>query len=239
MIFKEGLIYHIYNQGNNRGRIFFTRENYFFFLRKIRQHILPFSDILAWCLMPNHFHALLIFKFWPHGIRHNNILSWCEHFPWLFHLMVYVNTIDVLIPYNDGVPLSHPVIKKQTLNSSIGIMLRSYTRAVNKQEDRSGALFREETKAICLNEINDVTPNWFESDGITSFNIRQYENEYPQVCFNYIHQNPVKAGLVKTPGEWEFSSLADIIGLRDDKLINHSRIHEFGLFIDVHTPYHT
>ena len=59
MIFEPNHIYHIYNQGNNRQRIFFNRENYLFFLKKIREHILPFAEILAWCLMPNHFHLII------------------------------------------------------------------------------------------------------------------------------------------------------------------------------------
>ena len=108
-------------------------------------------------------------------------------------------------------------------------MLRSYTRAVNKQENRSGSLFREETKAICLDEIRGVAPNWLKSAGITYFNIRLPERVYPQVCFNYIHQNPVNAGLVNKPEEWEFSSYSDVIRFRAGKLINHARITEFGL----------
>lgn len=212
MIFIEGHIYHIYNQGNNKGQVFFTHANYLFFLQKIRKYILPYADILAWCLMPNH-----------------------------FHLMIHINAIDGVIPAIDGVTQSHPVNylhKKQTLNSSIGIMLRSYTRAINKQENRSGSLFREETKAICLNEIGGVAPNWFKSAGITYFTVSLPEKAYPQVCFNYIHQNPVNAGLVKRPGEWEFSSFADIVGLRNGTLVNHRRIHEFGIFIDIVNPAH-
>src|SRR5690606_19034612 len=38
---------------------FFSRENYLFFTKKIRTHILPHADILAWCLMPNHFHLMV------------------------------------------------------------------------------------------------------------------------------------------------------------------------------------
>jgi len=58
MLFESGHIYHIYNQGNNRQRIFFKRENYLFFLEKIKNHVLPYADILAYCLMPNHFHLM-------------------------------------------------------------------------------------------------------------------------------------------------------------------------------------
>ncbi|MDK2978647.1 MAG: REP-associated tyrosine transposase [Bacteroidales bacterium] len=50
MKFEKGYIYHIYNQGNNREKIFFNRENYWFFLKKVKIHIIPYSYILAWCL---------------------------------------------------------------------------------------------------------------------------------------------------------------------------------------------
>jgi putative transposase len=52
-------IYHIYNRGNNQQTIFFSDENYFYFLKKCRAYLKPFSAILAWCLMPNHFHFLI------------------------------------------------------------------------------------------------------------------------------------------------------------------------------------
>ena len=52
-------IFHCYNRGNNRQKIFLSEANYLFFLRKIRKHVSPFSNILAYCLMPNHFHLLI------------------------------------------------------------------------------------------------------------------------------------------------------------------------------------
>jgi REP element-mobilizing transposase RayT len=48
--------FHIYNRGNNRQRIFFSRANYEFFLAKVKKYICPHCDILSYCLMPNHFH---------------------------------------------------------------------------------------------------------------------------------------------------------------------------------------
>ena len=62
MYFESNHIYHIYNRGNNSQNIFFTRDNYLFFLEKIRKHILPYADVLAWCLMPNHFHLMVYVK---------------------------------------------------------------------------------------------------------------------------------------------------------------------------------
>jgi putative transposase len=52
-------IYHFYNRGNNKQKIFFSEKNYLYFLKKCHQYLPPVSDVLAWCLMPNHFHFLL------------------------------------------------------------------------------------------------------------------------------------------------------------------------------------
>jgi putative transposase len=200
MIFESGNLYHIYNQGNNRQKIFYVRDNYLFFLNKLKRHILPYSDILAWCLMPNH-----------------------------FHLLVYVK--QVYIPVSDGVTQSHPVTKARevSLNESIGIMLQSYTRAINKQEQRVGGLFREETKAECLTAIDGITPSFYNTPSGTLINVSNPEKEYPQICFDYIHFNPVSAGLTLTPEEWEFSSFRDYFGMRDGHLINRERAAEFGI----------
>ena len=51
--------YHIFNRGNQRQKIFFTTENYFFFLQKLRKELTPYCETLAYCLMPNHFHLLV------------------------------------------------------------------------------------------------------------------------------------------------------------------------------------
>src|SRR5215471_13963717 len=55
---EEGL-YHIYNRGNHKQQLFFHENNYLSFLGKIREKLLPVCDILAWCLMPNHYHFLV------------------------------------------------------------------------------------------------------------------------------------------------------------------------------------
>jgi len=60
MFFIKDCSYHIYNRSNEI--VFHNRENYLFFLRKIREHILPYCDILAYCLMPNHFHLIVTVK---------------------------------------------------------------------------------------------------------------------------------------------------------------------------------
>lgn len=56
------IYYHFYNRGNNRQYVFFEPENYLFFLRRFREYAVPFVDVLAYCLMPTHYHILVMVK---------------------------------------------------------------------------------------------------------------------------------------------------------------------------------
>jgi len=57
--FLPGLYYHIYNRGNNRQSIFFQPENYLYFLRGVKRYIAPLAKVVAYCLMPTHYHMLV------------------------------------------------------------------------------------------------------------------------------------------------------------------------------------
>ena len=55
-----GHYYHLYNRGHNRAPIFFDEENYAFFLRQLRKYVVPtHACVIAYVLMPNHYHLLL------------------------------------------------------------------------------------------------------------------------------------------------------------------------------------
>jgi len=207
MNFEKGHLSHVYNQGNNRQKIFFRRENYAFFIQKIRTHLLPHADVVAWCLMPNHFHLLLAPKHSSDGSK----------------------SLSVIHSSDDSKS------SDELLTKSIAIMLRSYTRAINIQENRTGSLFKPHTKAQCLTKTDGITPSYLNASFGTSITMQTPENEYPKVCFNYIHQNPVKANLVKKPEDWEFSSYREYCGLRtDDGLIN---LHLAKTFFDFSSDY--
>ncbi|MEO7306407.1 MAG: hypothetical protein ABIR78_12440 [Ferruginibacter sp.] len=60
MHFEKDQVYHVYNRGNNKQTIFFTDANYLFFLQKIKAEWKQYCEILCYCLMPNHFHFMLV-----------------------------------------------------------------------------------------------------------------------------------------------------------------------------------
>ena len=106
MQFEGSKIYHVYNRGNNQQPIFFGCEHYLFFLRKVRKHVLPHSDLLSYCLMPNHFHFLIVVK-----------------------------TSVVPYPSDGSEPsdgYAYACANPLALNHGIAVLLRSYTQAINK-----------------------------------------------------------------------------------------------------------
>lgn len=129
MHFVENSLYHIYNRGNNKQLIFFLPDNYIFFLKKIRLLLLPYCDILNYCLMPNHFHFLISVKSLPE-----------QKF----------KQIDIKESTNESITLVSKT-ERHPLSANIGFLLSSYTQAINKQNHTTGSLFQQKTKAKEIN----------------------------------------------------------------------------------------
>jgi putative transposase len=219
MNFIDEHIYHIYNRGNNKQLIFFKDENYRYFLRKARSSILPLADILAFCLMPNHFHFMVMVH--SHSSDHFVPASALDSGQTSPHHFVPASALDsgqtnphhfAQESVHDSGKLNiHPLVGK------IAHMLSSYTRAINIQENRTGSLFTKKTKA------KDIT------EGETSKRVKGFhpgQSVYALNCFHYIHQNPLKAGLVKKMEDWEFSSFREFSKGIPDGIINQKRVQE-------------
>ena len=154
-------MYHIYNQGNNRQLIFSCDQDYLEFLRLFRKYVVDHGKVLAWCLMPNHFHFLM-----------------------------YANE-DSAKPKRLG------NIDTCMLSNGFRLLLSKYAQYLNKMENRSGSLFRQKMKAKAVSGGSE---------------------HYGFVAFQYIHQNPLKAGLVQKIEDWLYSSFADFAGKRSGTL---------------------
>ncbi len=57
-----GHYYHIYNKAVADNQLFIEEKNYHFFISKIKKYLLDTADVLAFCLMPNHYHLLVQLK---------------------------------------------------------------------------------------------------------------------------------------------------------------------------------
>lgn len=57
-----GNYYHIYNKAVTDNKLFIEEKNYHFFVSKIKKYLLDSVDVLAYCLMPNHYHLMVQLK---------------------------------------------------------------------------------------------------------------------------------------------------------------------------------
>lgn len=68
-----GLCFHVINRGNGRATVFHKAEDYEAFLRILALGCERIDmRLLAWCLMPNHFHLVL----WP--LRDGDLARWMQ-----------------------------------------------------------------------------------------------------------------------------------------------------------------
>ena len=143
-----GYFYHIYNRVVDNNLLFREWKNYDFFLDKIKKYLLPEAEILAFCLMPNHYHLLI-------------------------------------------------KLTNQDYSKAMQKLALSYVVAYNRIYSRKGRLFSSPYQRIHIK--NPM---------------------YLLELSRYIHLNPIKAGLSKTPLDWKYSSCAEFVGLKAADFIN-------------------
>lgn len=59
---ETGVYYHIYNRGNGGENVFREPRNYDYFFVKYAEHLEPYVELCAYCLLKNHFHLLVQIK---------------------------------------------------------------------------------------------------------------------------------------------------------------------------------
>jgi len=126
-----------------------------------------------------------------------DILCWCL-MPNHFHLIINANEKSCKQRQTFG------NTSIQELSYRVGVLLSSYSQAINKQNKTTGSVFQQKTKS---KEITTKT----EHKGSGSYLIN---------AMHYCHQNPLKADLVKKLEDWPYSSFLDYCGLRNGTLCN-------------------
>ena len=123
---EPGGIYHIYNRCVDGALLFYSPDNYHFFLRQWKKYILPYSETMAYCLMPNHFHFLV-------RIKDINVELTAEE-----------GTVAGR-DFTNGIIAGHQFIEDQFKRFFSG-----YSLALNKQQSRRGNLFSKRFKRIII-----------------------------------------------------------------------------------------
>ena len=118
--------------------------------------------------------------------------------PTHFHFLVRPKVADdkehIDVAHLQGVPHLQYLNK---ISGQIKTLLSSYTKAINKRYNRHGSLFQQNTKAKPISS-----------------------DKYLITLLTYIHQNPLRAGLVSKPEDWRYSSYQDYIDYRNGSLPN-------------------
>ena len=110
-ILTPDFFYHIYNRANGNEKLFYTTENFRYFLQKYTQYIHPVADTFCYCLMPNH-----------------------------FHLIVRIRSETKLLNLTGFENLTGLKLEAQ-ITKHFSNFFNSYSKSINEQERRKGSLF--------------------------------------------------------------------------------------------------
>ncbi len=113
--------------------------------------------------------------------------------PTHFHFLVKMKEVNQ--PSEGLEPSEGYASNSLIISRKIGTLLNSYSQAFNKMWNRHGNLFNQKTKA-------KTVPS----------------DKYLITLLTYIHQNPIRSGLVEKAEDWKYSSYQDYIDLRNGTL---------------------
>jgi putative transposase len=122
---SAGKYYHIFNRGINKNLIFFRPENYIYFLSLWKKYLMDYTQVLSYCLLPNHFHLLV-------KLADKIVLKDGKSED--YEVIEDENKIGEII------------------SEKLRRLFISYSQAINRQENRSGSLFTRNFKRIELED---------------------------------------------------------------------------------------
>ena len=147
-----GICYHVINRGNARGKVFHSQTDYKAFVELVEQagDRVPMR-VLAYCLMPNHFHLVL----WPYA--DGDLSAWMQ---WVLtaHVRRYHSHYESSGHVWQGRFKAFPVQQDEHLLSVL--------RYIEQNPVRAGLVKRAETwRWSSLSAINSPLPATFLHPG--------------------------------------------------------------------------
>ncbi len=155
--FSQGQYYHLYNHSVSEQLLFQDSEDYLKCLSLFKRYYNTKDySILAYCLMPNH-----------------------------YHILIYQKTDYPIYTYFENI-------------------WSKYSRYYNNRYKRKGTLFAGKLQHIGIRKLQHLL----------------------HLCA-YIHLNPVKANLVESPEQWQWSNYPEWIRIRNGSMIDREQIKSF------------
>jgi putative transposase len=129
--------YHLFSRAVGSEKLFKDEENYFFFLRKLKQHTDCVCQFYTYSLLPNHFHLLARIK-----TAEEIVLAFQQVKKKQFDEKLHVLSDFIMERFSN--------------------LLNSYTKAFNKRNNRKGALFIDYIKrSLAKDDTDFATFIWY------------------------------------------------------------------------------
>ena len=127
-----GNIYHLFSRAVGNEKLFISKDNYLFFLQKLKQHTAGVCQLYCYVLLPNHFHLVA---------RINEEERIIEYFK-----VIKKVTFD---------PIKYDIA--DFIMERFSNFLNSYTKAFNKIYQRKGSLFMDYLRRSKVEKDSDLT----------------------------------------------------------------------------------
>ncbi|QQS50361.1 MAG: hypothetical protein IPM71_12330 [Bacteroidota bacterium] len=193
-----GRYYHVFNKSVGGEFLFKNHENYRYFMEKYRKYVSPFAETLAWCLMPTHFHFLIkplggdktCGGFEAPDINREGRETQIPNktYEGFETLAGLAGKGSETLPSNtyEG---SETLVSVANFSKKFSHLFNCYAQAYNKQNHRSGSLFKNRFKRVLITD-----------------------EEHLRTAIVYIHLNPSHHQVEKNFKNWKYSSFNALVG---------------------------